>query len=103
MDHPTRMVVLRTDDFEALLQELWTLRPELKDKPTVTVHCGTIALIRETKLTFAALCPTSSSSGSMISMHQPTKPSEPLQEEAVSDSSQNAYSEEPHPDSIWRQ
>jgi hypothetical protein len=102
MEHPTRMVVLRTDTFESLLQELWALRPELKDKPTVTIHCGIIALIRETKLTLAALCPKSFSPDSEISMHQHAEAPEPSPEE-VSDFSQNAYSEEPHPDSIWRQ
>jgi hypothetical protein len=102
MEHPTRMVVLRTDTFESLLQELWALRPELKDKPTLTIHCGITALIRETKLTLAALCPKSSSSDSEISMHQHTEVSEPSQEEEVSDFLQNAHAEEPHPDSIWR-
>jgi hypothetical protein len=103
MEHPTRMVVLRTDTFESLLQELWALRPELKDKPTVTIHCGITALIRETKLTLAALCPKSFSPDSEVSIYQRTEASDLLQEEEVSDFSQNAPAEEPHPDSIWRQ
>ena len=103
MAHPTRMVVLRTDNLETLLQELWALRPDLKDKPTATVHCGTIALIRETKLTLAALCPKSSSAVSVTAMHQLTEDSEPSWEEEASDFLQKESSEEPHPDSIWRQ
>ena len=103
MAHPTRMVVLRTNNLETLLQELWVLRPDLKDKPTATVHCGTIALIRETKLTLAALCPKSTSSGSVISMHQLAEASEPSREEDASAFLRKVSSEEPHPDSIWRQ
>lgn len=44
-----RLYVHRTQSLEALLQELWALRPELKDKPSMTVYMGTAALIREAK------------------------------------------------------
>jgi hypothetical protein len=44
-----RLYVHRTQSLETLLQELWALRPELKDKPSMTVYMGTAALIREAK------------------------------------------------------
>lgn len=37
----------RTDSLEALLQELWTLRPELEGKPSLTIYMSFAALIRE--------------------------------------------------------
>lgn len=37
----------RTDSLEALLQKLWALRPELKDKQAITINLGVAALIRE--------------------------------------------------------
>ena len=37
----------RTDSLEALLQRLWTLRPELEEKQATTVTLAVAALIRE--------------------------------------------------------
>lgn len=50
-----RLYVHRTQSLEALLQELWALRPELKDKPSMTVYMGMAALIREVKLSAAVM------------------------------------------------
>lgn len=50
-----RLYVHRTQALEALLQELWILRPELKDKAAMTVYMGTAALLREVKLSAAAM------------------------------------------------
>ena len=37
----------RTDNLEALLQKLWSLRPMYKDKHAFTITAGVAALIRE--------------------------------------------------------
>lgn len=41
----------RTDSLEALLQKLWTLRPEIKEKQAITVTLAVAALIREVERT----------------------------------------------------
>ncbi|KPQ32133.1 MAG: hypothetical protein HLUCCA11_22305 [Phormidesmis priestleyi Ana] len=111
MGHPTRMVVLRTANLEMLLQELWALRPDLRDKPTATVHCSTVALIRETKNTLAAISPNSSNAESVTSVHQVAEafePSpaeegfEPSPAEEGFENSEAVPSKGPHPDNIWR-
>jgi hypothetical protein len=50
--HPKRkrISLQRTETVEALLQELWMLRLELKDKPSVTVLMAISALTRESRL-----------------------------------------------------
>lgn len=89
--HPARIVVLRTDPLEAQLQKLWSLKPEIKDRVTVTVAEAIAALIREieerrqSKLSEIAL----------LSSLSPTRELEPVDEPASAESS------EPHPDSIW--
>ena len=37
----------RTDKLEAMIQEAWSLRRELRDKNAQTIHAGLAALIRE--------------------------------------------------------
>lgn len=39
----------RTDKLEAMIQEAWSLRRELRDKNAQTIHSGLAALIRECK------------------------------------------------------
>ena len=41
----------RTENLEALLQKLWTLRPMYKDKQAFTITAGVAALIREIERT----------------------------------------------------
>jgi hypothetical protein len=50
--HPKRkrISVQRTETVEALLQELWMLRPELKDRSSMTVLMAISALTRESRL-----------------------------------------------------
>lgn len=52
MTQPTPILsARRTDSLEALLQKLWTLRPELKEKQAITVTLAVAALIREVERT----------------------------------------------------
>lgn len=37
----------RTEELEAMLQELWVLRSELKGKNALTIYCAIAALLRE--------------------------------------------------------
>lgn len=39
----------RTDELEEMIQEVWSLRRELRDKNAQTIHSGLAALIRECK------------------------------------------------------
>jgi len=45
-DH-AQLVVPRTEPIESLLQKLWGLRPEYKEKFSLTIYCAIAALIRE--------------------------------------------------------
>lgn len=91
---PARIVVLRTDELEALLQELWSLNPILRNKLSVTVALATKALIRETKRDKVAAQVTMPS-------FSPSQPSSLDSAQEVSDSSINSDSSETHPDSFW--
>jgi hypothetical protein len=92
-----RLYVHRTQALEALLQELWVLRPELKDKPAMTVYMGTAALLREVKLSAAAMNSAFVSSGQM---GKTTDGTFVAVEEAAMPSSINLPCE-PHPNEQW--
>ena len=59
-DHPARIVVLRTKPVEALLQEIWAVRPEIRNKISLTVSTAFAALVREGTHTSAIAAPESS-------------------------------------------
>lgn len=42
-----KLTARRTPEIEGLLQELWSLRPELQDKNKLTILLGLDALVRE--------------------------------------------------------
>lgn len=44
-----KLTARRTPEIEGLLQELWSLRPELEDKNKLTIFLGLDALVRELK------------------------------------------------------
>lgn len=50
------IVARRTPDVESLLQQLWSLRPELADKNKITILLALAALLRESQrlLSFSA-------------------------------------------------
>lgn len=51
------IVARRTPDVEKLLQQLWSLRPELEDKNKVTIVLALAVLLRESQrmLSFSSL------------------------------------------------
>lgn len=97
-----RLYVHRTQSLETLLQELWTLRPELKEKNSMTVYLGTAALLREVKQTSALM------NASVESLPQVVPSTSALDSEAnvSTESSMAANTAEPestelHPDDQW--
>ena len=97
-----RLYVHRTQSLEALLQELWTLRPELKEKKSMTVYLGTAALLREVKQTAAVM------NASMDSLPQVVPSMSVLGAEAnvstestMADNTAESESTELHPDDQW--
>jgi hypothetical protein len=92
-----RLYVHRTQALEALLQELWILRPELKDKAAMTVYMGTAALLREVKLSAAAMNSAFASSGQR---GNPAVETFGAVEEAAMPSLINLPCE-PHPNEQW--
>ncbi|KPQ31037.1 MAG: hypothetical protein HLUCCA11_24475 [Phormidesmis priestleyi Ana] len=92
-----RLYVHRTQALEALLQELWRLRPELKDKAAMTVYMGTAALLREVKLSAAAM------NGAVVSSGQVGKPAVEtlIGVKGVAMPSSMDLSCEPHPNEQW--
>lgn len=49
------IVARRTPDVESLLQQLWSLRPELADKNKMTILLALAALLRESRQTLGLL------------------------------------------------
>ncbi|KPQ32132.1 MAG: hypothetical protein HLUCCA11_22300 [Phormidesmis priestleyi Ana] len=49
-----KLTARRTPDIEGLLQELWSLRPELENKNKVTILLSLAALVRECKKVYPA-------------------------------------------------
>ncbi len=46
-DHPARLVVLRTETVESLLQLAWKAKPEIRNKISLTIATALAALVRE--------------------------------------------------------
>lgn len=92
-----RLYVHRTQALESLLQELWMLRPELKDKAAMTVYMGTAALLREVKLSTVAM------NSAFISSRQLEKPAvaTSVAVEDAAMSSSTGLLTEPHPNEQW--
>lgn len=92
-----RLYVHRTQALEVLLQELWVLRPELKDKAAMTVYMGTAALLREVKLSTATMNSALTSSTQPETLAAET--SEYVKDAAMSIST--SLSDDPHPNEQW--
>lgn len=101
-DHPARIVVLRTRAVEALLQEIWAVRPEIRNKISLTVSTAFAALVRENKRISAVVIPESS-----IPQQAPVglPDIEPLPVESLPVEPIHAAStvsdDESHPDDAW--
>ena len=103
---PARIVVTRTAAINELLQEVWMLSPELKEKISLTVHQAIVALVRERRRykAFASeplnLLPTNMIEALIEKVVQGGEVSEI---ERVTEESSDALQtlNEPHPDSIW--
>lgn len=46
-NHPARLVVLRTETVESLLQLAWKAKPEIRNKISLTIATALAALVRE--------------------------------------------------------
>ena len=92
--HPARIVVARTPTIENLLQKLWQVRPEIRDKPTMTVALAILALLRE----------SSEEGVSTIAahnvLHVSTAPKPVTEMETVVET-KPVEAKEIHPDSMW--
>lgn len=93
VNRPGRLVVLRTTALEELLQEVWRLRPDIRDKISLTVSTAFFALIKEST-------PEKATSTAKPLSHEAVTA---LLEEAEASSrgSVNSAASEPHPDGIW--
>ena len=96
-----RLYVHRTQSLEALLQELWALRPELKDKPSMTVYMGTAALIREVKLSAAVMNRSMSPLTPNASSIPVLNPNENISAKPEAITFTGLESSEPHPNEQW--
>lgn len=101
-DHPARIVVLRTTPIEALLQEIWAVHPEIRNKISLTVSTAFAALVREDKRASAVVIPESSipQQSSVALPEIEPLPVEPLPVEPVNAAS-TVSGDESHPDAAW--
>ena len=88
----------RTDEIEALLQKLWALRPEIRDKLSLTVSISLTALIRESERTKAIFAAELSNYQSVPTATQGMEISHQAQTDNVSTVSSIPES---HPDAAW--
>lgn len=95
---PARIVVTRTPEINALLQEAWILSPELREKISLTVHHAIVALVRERRR-YKAFASESFNSPP-VNMKISTGDATGDAEDSIADDSMTKRSE-PHPDSIW--
>lgn len=87
--HPRKVVVSRTQAIEDLLQNLWSLRPEIRDQLSMTVRLALAAFVRESQRNaLANPLPAISTDFSTLDI-DPTPAPEPVEET------------QPHPDSAW--
>jgi len=93
--HPARVVVARTDSLETQLQVLWKLKPEIKDKLSLTVAMGVAALIRESKREEALFTAELSNYQSVPATAQGVEIDFQTQIDSTSTSSES------HPDAAW--
>lgn len=90
-NHPARIVVLRTASLETQLQKLWDLKPEIRDRISVTVAEAVAAFIREIEERKQNKLSEKKLLSSLVPSRVPeiTEKSAPVKES------------EPHPDSSW--
>ena len=96
LDRPARIVVTRTDEIESLLQEVWRLKPEIRNRISLTAAIAFMALIRETARERAILAAELPSYQTEVAAHR-EEDSSPVQP----DSAISMPSAEPHPDAMW--
>ena len=73
----------RTENLEALLQKLWTLRPMYKNRQAFTIAAGVAALIREierTDLVLSVSATPNNYSPSTMEVEKTEEPSAPASE-----------------------
>lgn len=93
MSQPKKFVAQRTAAISQVLEELWTLRPELYRRNSMIVYLGALALIEEAK------------EHNHLKKHLPAL-EKTMQEEkpiavAAATPSNIELDSEPHPDSSW--
>jgi len=98
-DRPARIVVTRTDEIESLLQEVWRLKPEIRNRISLTAVIAFTALIRETAREKAILA-TELPSYQTATTHR-AEDSSPIQPDRPPNSAMPMPSAEPHPDAMW--
>lgn len=94
-----RLVARRTPEIEALLQEIWLLRPDLADKSKLTVFLSLGAFAREEKgvARLPSAVPEQPTANRAIAEAQlavPTETKEPLEEKPVSPPEVNNISDD---------
>lgn len=101
-DHPARLVVLRTKPIEALLQEIWAVRPDIRNKISLTVSTAFAALVREGNHSSAAVVPESHIHQQAPAAVPEIKPSPvaSLPVEPINAAS-TVSDDESHPDAAW--
>ena len=103
---PARLVVTRTPEINKLLQEIWNLSPELKEKISLTVYQALVALVQDRRRyqAFASESfnplPVNMTDASIEENVQGVEVS--TTEGFSTENSKTIHREnEPHPDSIW--
>ena len=98
-DRPARIVVTRTDEIESLLQEVWRLKPEIRNRISLTAAIAFMALIRETARERAILA-AELPSYQTVAAHR-EEDSSPVQLNRQPNSAMPVPPVEPHPDAMW--
>lgn len=94
-DTPARIVVARTEAIETLLQELWRLRPELKDRISLTISMAITALVQNTTREKAIL------EAELANYQQMPAPTAGAISQRQNSNTTMSSTSEPHPDSAW--
>lgn len=87
-----KFVAQRTDELSQVLQELWTLRPELHKKNSLVVYLGVVALVDEARGN-KKFMPSADELSESINASDPV-----IMPEIELDGTESS---EPHPDSSW--
>lgn len=96
-----KIVVVRTQSLENLLQELWMQRPEIRDELSMTVRLAIAAFIRENAFIRERRELEKSHIAEAISSSTTTTSISPVIAAASTPDKVPAQESEPHPDSAW--